>query len=371
MLALLLQATLPSPLSPDDERASFRLPDGFSIELVVAEPDVKKIVDVAFDDAGRMWAITASEYPQDGNENPAAAELYAKGGADQVLVFDTPTAPGRQTPRVFAEHLAMPMALLPWKRGVLIGHGPEILFLDDTDGDGRADTREVVLSGFGIEDSHLMPHRFVRGPGDWIYVAQGAFNHSMVKTKSGALVPFDQCKLARFQPDGSAFEVVGVGLNNIWGIVLDRSGEMWIQEANDLGYPVVPFFRGASYPGIGDHKQRPYSPWQPALAEFQMGGTGLSGLARSEDRDGFPEPWNHHFFVANPITNKVQTIEATRDGDLDRLALKSELLATDDSWFRPVALHFGPDGCLYVVDWYNAIISHNEVPRSDPRRDKV
>lgn len=370
MLSLLLQAALSSPLPPEDERASLRLPPGFTVELVVAEPDAQKIVDVAFDDAGRMWAITAREYPLDGNEDSRAAELYARGGRDQVLVFDTPWAEGPQTPRVFADGLAMPMAILPSRSGALIGHGPEILFLDDGDGDGRADRREVVLSGFGIQDSHLLPHRFVRAPGGWILTAQGAFNSSRVRTRGGEIVPFDQCKLARFQPDGSAFEVIGYGLNNIWGIVLDRAGEVWIQEANDLGYPVVPFFAHASYPGIGDHKHRPYSPWQPALARFQMGGTGLSGLARAEDRDGFPEPWRGRFFVANPITNAVQTIALSRDGDLDRLELVEPLIETADTWFRPVAIHFGPDGCLYVVDWYNAIISHNEVPRSDPRRDK-
>lgn len=370
MLSLVLQAALESPLSPANEAASFRLPPGFVAELVVAEPAAQKIVDVAFDDSGRMWAITASEYPLDGNEDPRAAELYARGGRDQVLVFDTPWADGPQTPRVFADGLAMPMAILPWKSGALVGHGPEILFLDDTDGDGRADRREVVLSGFGIQDSHLMPHRFVRAPGNWILVAQGAFNSSRVRTKDGEEVVFEQCKLARFRPDGSAFEVLGHGLNNIWGIVLDRRGETWIQEANDLGYPLVPFFEHASYPGIGDHKHRPYSPWQPALADFPMGGTGLSGLARAEDRDGFPPPWRGRFFVANPITNKVQSIEVTRAGDLDRLTLAQPLVETDDTWFRPVAIHFGPDGALYVVDWYNAIISHNEVPRSDPRRDK-
>ncbi|MCK6448757.1 MAG: hypothetical protein L6Q99_20375, partial [Planctomycetes bacterium] len=370
MLSFVLQAALESPLSPADEAASFRLPPGFSVELVVAEPVAKKIVDVAFDDSGRMWALTASEYPLDGNEDSRAAELYARGGRDQVLVFDTPWAEGPQTPRVFADGLAMPMAILPWKSGALVGHGPEILFLDDSDGDGRADRREVVLSGFGIQDSHLMPHRFVRAPGGWILVAQGAFNSSRVVTQSGAIVPFDQCKLARFKPDGSAFEVLGHGLNNIWGIVLDRSGETWIQEANDLGFPVVPFFEHASYPGIGDHKHRPYSPWQPALASFQMGGTGLSGLACAEDRDGFPEPWRGRFFVANPITNKVQTIAVSRAADLDRLELVEPLIETADTWFRPVAAHFGPDGCLYVVDWYNEIISHNEVPRGDPRRDK-
>jgi len=368
-LALLFQQ--PSPLTPEQELASFTLARDFTVELVAAEPEAPKVVDLAFDDAGRMWAITATEYPLDGNESPAAAELYAKGGRDRVLVFDEPWKPGRQTPRVFADGLAMPMALLPIRGGLLLGQGPEILFLKDTDGDGRADTREVVLSGFGIQDSHLMPHRFVRGPNDWIFVAQGAFNSSQVRTKGGEVVPFEQCKLARFQPDGSRFEVVGHGLNNIWGFVLDRLGEMWVQEANDLGYPLARFYYDASYPGIGDHKHRPYSPWQPSAVDFQMGGTGLSGLALSQDRgrDAFMPPWNGEFFVANPIVNAIQTIRA--DAHYGKHERRPDLLTSTDPWFRPVAIHFGPDGCLYVVDWYNEIISHNEVPRGDPRRDKT
>ena len=89
---------------------------------------------------------------------------------------------------------------------------------------------------------------------------RNAFNSSDVVTRKGDVVSFDQCKVGRFLRDGTRFEVVGTGLNNIWGFVIDRGGSFFIQEANDLGYPVVPFPLGASYPGIGGHKARPYSP---------------------------------------------------------------------------------------------------------------
>lgn len=384
----------PSPLTPEQERASFSLPPGFEIELVAAEPEVPKPITVVFDDAGRMWTMTAVEYPVDANENPARAQaLFAGQGRDRVLIFDTPTAPGRQLPRVFADGLAIPLGLLPWQDGCLVQHGTDILFLRDTDGDGRADGREVFLTGFGIQDSHLFPHQFTRGPNDWIYLAQGAFNYSRVKDRSGRVVPFDQTKLARVRPDGTGFEIVGWGLNNIWGFVIDRQGEMFIQEANDLGYPVVPFSIGANYPGIGMHKARPYAPWQPPLADFAMGGTGLSGLALAEDRDGFPPPYRDVMYVANPITSRIQAIKIHREvrtaspppdagrgpGDLGlreflsgyRLEKLPDFLTSGDPWFRPVAIHFGPDSCLYIVDWYNKIISHNEVPRDHPERDKI
>ena len=367
------QGTAPL-LSPEEELAGFRVADGFEVELVASDPAMDKVVDIAFDDAGRMWAITAVEYPIDGNESPEAAELYARGGRDQVLVFDEPWGPGPHTPRVFADGLVIPMALLPEGDSVLVGQGPHILRLHDADGDGRADRREVVLTGFGIQDSHLLPHRFVRAPGGWIYTAQGAFNSSEVRTRSGEVVTFDKCKVGRFQADGSRFEVVGVGLNNIWGFVIDRRGDKWIQEANDLGYPVVPFEHGASYPGIGDHRFHAYSPWRPPLAEFRMGGTGLSGLALSESRGGFPAPWDRRFVVANPILSALQSVDAARSSsDPNEVTLKRgpDLLTSADENFRPVAIHFGPDDCLYVVDWYNPIISHNEVPRDHPDRDKT
>jgi putative membrane-bound dehydrogenase-like protein len=353
-------APKPSPRSPDEQRATFSLPPGLQIDLVTSEADAPKVVDVAFDDAGRIWAVTATEYPVDGNESPAVAKaLYERGGRDRVLVFDPPT--GKL--RVFADGLAMPMAVLPYRDGALVGHGPEILFLRDTDGDGKADTREVVLSGFGIQDSHLLPHRFVRGPGGWIYLAQGAFNASRVKSRDGKETAFDQCKVGRFKPDGSAFEVVGWGLNNIWGFVIDPRGDFWIQEANDLGYSVVPFKVGASYPGIGMHRAKPYAPWEPPLASFRMGGTGLSGLALAENLGA----WSGSFILANPITRRLQAIRAHPDGRLEKLP---DFLLSSDEWFRPVAVHTGPDSALYVVDWYNKIISHNEVPRNHPERDK-
>ena len=361
-------------LSAAEELAKFTVAEGFECELVVSDPDVQKIVDIAFDDAGRMWAITAVEYPIDGNESEGVAELYEQGGRDQVLVFDEPWKEGPHKGRVFADGLFIPMAILPTKGGALVGEGPNILFMPDEDGDGRADREEVVLTGFGIQDSHLLPHRFVRGPGDWVYLAQGAFNSSRVVTTSGDEVQFDKCKVGRFQADGSAFEVVGIGLNNIWGFVLDRRGNKWIQEANDHGYPVVPFEHGMSYPGIGGHRFHDYSPWRPSLAEFRMGGTGMSGQARSDHRSGFPAPWDETHFIANPIINKIQSIRTHRNPeDASDVTLEQapDLLVSEDMNFRPIAIHFGPDGCLYIVDWYNPIISHNEVPRDHPARDKT
>src|SRR3989442_1755288 len=123
---------------------------------------------------------------------------------------------------------------------------------------------------------------------------------------------FNKTKLARFTPDGKRFETVGWGPCNIWGLVIDRLGEIFIQEANDQGWPMMPFLEAASYPLCGDDVPRPYAPPFPKTGEKEMGGTGLSGLAFSEGADSFPGAWRDLFFIANPITRKIQAIRLHR-----------------------------------------------------------
>jgi putative heme-binding domain-containing protein len=371
----------PSPLPPEVQAETFSVPPGFVVELVAAEPDGGKFVPIAFDHAGRLWTTTALEYPVDANESPALAKtLFERGGQDRIVVFDTPTAPGRQKARTFAEGLAIPLGVLPYKDGAYVQYGSEIRLYRDTDRDGRADRHQAVLTGFGIEDSHLFPHQFTRAPGNWLMLAQGAFNSSKVQSSDGGVTTFNRTKMARFRPDGSRFETIGWGPCNIWGLVLDRHGEVFIQEANDQGWPLMPFLEGASYPLCGDDIPRPYSPPFPKTGEIEMGGTGLSGLALSEGSDAFPAPWRDVFFVANPITRKVQAIRVHRGGSAAspdaygngwQLEHLPDFLLSSDPWFRPVAMSLGPDGCLYIVDWYNQVISHNEIPRAHPDRDKT
>jgi len=371
--------------TPEEQRQTFVVPDGYEVELVASEEQgVGKPITVAWDAAGRMWTMTALDYPVDANENaPAAEALYARGGQDRVLVFDEPWKSTPQTPRVFAEGLAIPLGILPWKNGVYVQYGHEIRFYEDTDGDGAADGYKTVLAGFGIQDSHLFPHQFERSPGGWFYLAQGLFNYSTVVRPDGSPfqdgrteIPFNQCKLARTRFDGSAFELLTAGPNNIWGYTIGRHGHEFLQEANDIGHPVSEFIAGTHYPTGSSEKLRPYAPQLPASTPGQpMGGTGLSGLALADDEGSpFGAVWPDEkvFYLANPITNRIQIVTRKIDENGHPVYTKREdFVTTTDSWFRPVALHFGPDGCLYFVDWYNKIISHNEVPRTHPDRDKT
>jgi putative membrane-bound dehydrogenase-like protein len=362
-----------SPLMPREQKATFTLPPGFEIELVAAESEgIGKFVAIDWDLQGRLWSMTALEYPVDANESPEVAEaLFSSKGRDKVVVWENHSGSGPHRPRIFAEGLAIPLGILPYKNGVYVQHGPEIVFLSDTNGDGRADQREVILSGFGIQDSHLFPHQFTRAPGNWIWMAQGAFNYGEVRTSRGEGIQFDQTRMARFRHDGSEFEITSQGPCNIWGLVINGEGETWIQEANDYGYPAMRFHEHANYPGCSEAQWKSYAPEFPGSApHFRMGGTGLSGLALS-DMNAWPEPYSDVMYVANPITRKIQAIKIQREGPRHRLEKLPDFIQSSDEWFRPVAIRFGPDGCLYIVDWYNKIIAHNEVPRNHPERDKT
>ena len=377
-------------LSPAQEQAGFHVPDNFTVELVAAESDsIGKFVAVAFDDRGRLWTMTALEYPLDANEQPEVSRRkFSEGGIDKVLVIDRPFDNPPSKPRVFADGLVMPLGILPYGDGCYVQYGNDIRFYHDTDADGKADTHKVVLTGFGTQDSHLFPHQFTRSPGGWILMAQGLFNDSTVRRPDGKpfasganSVRFRHCKLARFRPDGSDFELLTQGPNNIWGLTISREGETWIQEANDLGYPIIPFEPGGYYRTGSRDLLKPYQPLTPpTITPPQMGGTGLSGLALADDKDGWPGPWGRSgatadaakvFYVANPITSRIQTIRAMVDGERYRYEKGEDFLMSADPNFRPVAIQFGPDGCLYIVDWYNKIISHNEVPRNHPERNKT
>lgn len=373
-------------LTAEEQLKKFHLPEGYEIELVVKESDgIGKFISVYFDQRGRMWTQTALEYPVDANENPAAAEaVYAARGKDKVLVYprESVNAPipagGLTNPTIFADGLAIPLGILPWGAGdsCYALHGHDLLLLKDTDGDGKSDKREVILTGFGVQDSHLFPHQFTRAPGGWIWMAQGLFNNSKVKRPgSNEEIDWPKCSMARMRPDGSEFEVTSTGPNNIWGLVMTGEGETFIQEANDYGYPVMPFHEYAYYPGGMAGLRKSYQPEFPPAAEFRMGGTGLSGLALGEGdfRKLTPtvKPDDLCMFVANPIISKIQTIAMHRDGPYWNLEQAADLITCDDPFFRPVAMTNGPDGCIYIVDWYNKIISHNEVPRNHPDRDKT
>jgi glucose/arabinose dehydrogenase len=384
--------------TPEEELAGFSVPEGFVVELIASERDgIVNPIDLTFDDAGRLWTQTARMYPLDPvadiqwNEllklmdDPEAQrnhpgfkrilDLYQgkTKGTDQVLVLSGLYGNGPVTTEVWADGLTIPMSILPYKDGAYVAQGSELFFLRDSDNDGKADERIPLLTGFGFTDTHTMAHVLMRAPGNWINFSHGALNKGEVSSLvSDVKLRMDYSKIARFSMDAKKMELVNAGLNNIWGYQLRSNGQWYGCEANDLGYSIVPMEPGTGFPGIGNERLRTYQPWMPELHEFRVGGTGISGLAFPDDLSGsFPAEWKNVAFLANPITSTVNAVQITRnvDGTVSAKHLP-DLLTSKDKWFRPVNMEFGPDGCLYIADWYNKIISHNEIPTTHPDRDK-
>ena len=393
------QSTRTGVYTPEQELAGFKLAPGFVIELVASERDsIVNPVDLTFDDAGRLWTQTARMYPLDPvadiqwndllrlmddqnaqKTHPAfkrILDLYQgkTKGTDKIIVISGLYGKTPAKTAVWAEGLTIPMSILPYKNGVYVAQGSEMFFLDDANKDGKADRRVPLLTGFGFTDTHTMAHTLMRAPGDWIHFSHGGLNKGEVTSLTGTgKAKIDFSKIGRFSLDGKKIEVVSSGLNNIWGFQLRHNGQWYGSEANDLGYSVVQLEPGVGFLGIGNDRIRPYQPFMPPLHQFRVGGTGISGTAFPDDASGsFPDEYKDVAFLANPITSSINAVKMVRneDGTVTSSHLP-DLLTSEDDWFRPVNMEFGPDGCLYIADWYNKIVSHNELPTTHPDRDKT
>ncbi len=355
--------------SAEEQLASFTLPEGFEIELVASEEHgVAKPTSIAFDDAGRLWATTALEYPRD--QDP---EVWKNPGRDRVVIIDRPHLRKPQPVRTFADGLIMPMSVLPIDGGAIVAQGPEIFFLDDKNGDGKADERKVLLTGFGVQDTHTLPHQLSRSPGGRITFSQGVLNTGVITDADGRSHEFHKTLVASMTPEGRDFRIIGAGMNNIWAWAQSRVGRVFIHEANDKGFGLAQFVEDSSYPSFRFSKIHPEAPLHPMTAEgLDLGGTGFSGIAICDDRSGsFPAAWKDRFLVANPIFGKINAASGVLGSDdVWSFSKEGDLVSCSDPMFRPVCIAFGPDGCLYIADWYNRIISHNEVARDHPARDK-
>ncbi|MBK1829681.1 c-type cytochrome [Verrucomicrobiaceae bacterium R5-34] len=384
--------------SPEQQLKQFQLPEGFVIELVASEKNgLINPIDLTFDDAGRLWTQTARMYPLDpvtgirfsqalkmmkdpnlAEKFPRVAEIQQlykleKKGRDQILIVDDPTETADGPLKVWADGLSIPQSIYPYKNGCFVAHGSEFLYLKDSDNDGKQDEFESVMSGFGFFDTHTMAHSIVRGPGGWLYFTHGALNSGKVKvTKTGQELEVSYAKNLRAKLDGSKLEIIGTAKDNVWGYQIRSNGQWYSTSANDNGLSVLPTEEQTGISGIGGDSIRPYQPLLDKVHKFRVGGTGISGLAFSEDGAyGFPKEWKNVAFLANPITNGISCVRIDRlpSGEV-KAELLPDFLKCEDDWFRPVNIEFGPDGCLYIADWYNKVVSHNEISTDHPDRDR-
>jgi putative heme-binding domain-containing protein len=345
-------------LTPAQERAKFHLPSGWEAQLVAAEPDINKPMNLNFDAQGRLWITDSVEYPFPAQEGQ---------GRDTVKVLSNFGPDGRARKIVtFADKLNIPIGILPLKGRTIVYSIPTIWEMKDTDGDGKADVREPLLTGFGYRDTHGMTNSFTYWIDGWIYACHGFANDSSIKGRDGSMIKLNSGNTYRFRPNGTLVEQFTWGQVNPFGLAFDKWGNLFSADCHSK--PVTLLLRGGCYQSFG--KPHDGLGFVPDICKHDHGSTGICGIVCLET-DTVPPDFRGNFLLGNVVTNRINRDSVVWDGDIKELKEEPDFLKSDDPWFRPVDFKLGPDGAIYVADFYNCIIGHYEVDLRHPRRDRT
>lgn len=372
---------------------SFELHPDFEIACVAAEPMVVNPIAIDWDAGGRMWVASTPGYPYKEKFSgiPAHDEIQILTDRDGDGIMDEQ--------QVFYQGLDLVTSLVRHGQGVIVTAAPEILYLEDTDGDDRADKTTVLYSGFGYGDTHAVISNLCWGPDGWVYGTQG-YSGGASRDIRGAADPDKSLGairngLLRFRPDGSAIEMVSSYGSNTWGLDFDPDGELFFTMANGshARHVVLPERRleghrsgGVnSWKDIVDHRKVFPAAHDERMVYAQIdfvGGFTAAAGCLVQSGGAWPAEFAGNHFVCEPTVNLVHRDSLSPQGVTFNASKprQAEFLASRDLWFRPVHLRTGPDGAMYVLDFYNQAAVHNDTRGPDhgptnaavrPDRDKL
>ncbi|MEX0938233.1 MAG: PVC-type heme-binding CxxCH protein [Pirellulales bacterium] len=345
------------PLTPAEQQTKFHLPEGFEIELVASEPMISKPINLNFDHRGRLYLTQSVEYP---------IPVQGEEARDAVMVLEDTDGDGRyDRANRFVDGLNIPIGVAPIPGGVIVHSLPNILRCDDTDGDGQIDQRRVLLGPFGQVDTHGNNNGFTRWIDGWMYACHGYRNQSTISGTDGHQITMTSGNTYRFRIDGSRVENHTFGQVNPFGLSFTPRGDAFTADCHTK--PAYMLLRGAYYPSFGaPHDGLGFG---PELMDHLHGSTAIGGIVYYA-ANHFPPEYRDTLFIGNPVTNRINHDRFELHGSTYRAIEQPDFLVCDDPWFRPVDIQLGPDGALYVADFYNAVIGHYEVPLDHPRRDR-
>jgi putative heme-binding domain-containing protein len=358
------------PRAPEEERKGFHLPPGFDIELVASEPQIHKPINMNFDDRGRLWITESVEYPFPAPEN--------RNGRDAIKILEDIGDNGKAKKVItFADSLNIPTGIIPLPsppplspQGKEKGEGaigysiPNIYRFSSTKGDDRADQREVLYGTVGYRDTHGMVNSFTWGFDGWIYATHGYANTSTIKGRDGQAITMNSGNSFRIKPDGSHVEQYTWGQVNPFGLCFDPLGNLYSADCHTK--PAMMLLRGGYYESFG--KPHDGLGFAPEIVERYDDSTAIAGIIYYA-ADHFPQDFRDQLYIGDVVTHNIINYRLQWHGSTPKTVLQY-FLKSDDPWFRPVDIKLGPDGALYVADFYNRIIGHYEVPLDHPGRDR-
>jgi len=353
------------PLSPEESKKLIQVPIDFNLELFASEPDVINPISMDWDERGRLWVIETVDYPNTVRNQDGV-------GDDRIKICEDTDGDGKADKfTVFAENLNIPTSLVFANGGVIVSQAPHFLFFQDTDGDDRADVRKELVSGWGTFDTHAGPSNLTYGPDNWIW---GVVGYSGFEgTIAGEQWDFGQ-GVYRFKPNASDFEYLTRTSNNTWGLGFTEDFDVFASTANNthsvyLGIPNNYLKNVDGIPALGSSKIDGHYAMQPISTIRQVdvwGGFTAAAGHRFYTARSYPQKyWNQMAFVCEPTGQLVHQARIEKEGAGFVEKNAGNLFAGADEWVSPVEAKVGPDGAVWVADWYNFIVQHNPTPNAD------
>jgi len=333
------------------------VPPGFHVDLVASEPDIINPIAMSFDDRGRIWVTESVEYPR----------KSAGAGRDRVKVIEDTDGGGRADKiTVFADGLNIPTGVALGYGGAWVLNAPDLLFMREKD--GKATSREVVLTGFGRTDTHELPNSLTWGPDGWLYGLNGVFNRSSIISHNGKRYDFT-CAMWRIHPRTREFQVFAEGTSNPYGLGWDTEGSAMIEACHWANDHLFHFVETGCY----QRQAGAYPPFAMKIGSITDHGhqkTAYCGLAFL-DTDAFPPQYRGRICVGNIHGGCINVDRLQRNGATYLAKAEPDLLTANDAWFMPVSLKVGPDGSLYILDWYDRYHCSQDAARDPDGVDRL